>query len=148
MVRPRRAQTQASRSGVKLPDNKDDSSRMMHCLPRGLWADGTARSSRAIGVCGAVTVFVLSRHWRPFECEGGRQAKVGENVNGGLQHMGALRPDLPIEAMVKIKMVAAEAEVIRLDILRFTPTQTSDGEVNNELNIKLPPSDQRSFCTS
>ncbi len=49
--------------------------------------------------------------------------------------MGALRPDLPIEAMIKIKMVAVEAEVIRLDILRFTPTPTSNGEVNNELNI-------------
>ena len=28
--------------------------------------------------------------------------------------MGALRPDLPIEAMVKIKMEPAEAEVIGL----------------------------------
>ena len=28
---------------------------------------------------------------------------MGENVTGGLQHMGALRPDLPIEAMVKMK---------------------------------------------
>ena len=51
-------------------------------------------------------------HWSPGECEGGRQAKVGENATGGLQHMGALRPDLPIEAMVKIKMVPAEAEVM------------------------------------
>jgi hypothetical protein len=42
-------------------------------------------------------------HWSPGECEGGRQAKVGENATGGLQHMGALRPDLPIEAMIKIK---------------------------------------------
>ena len=42
--------------------------------------------------------------------------------------MGALRPDLPIEAMVKIKMDAAEAEVIRLYILRFTPTRASDLE--------------------
>ena len=85
---------------------------MMHCLPRGLWADVTARSSRAIGVCGSVTIFMLPRHWSPGECEGGRQAKVGENVTGGLQHMGALRPDLPIEAMIKIKMVAVEAEVM------------------------------------
>ena len=53
---------------------------------------------------------------------------MGEKVRPWLQHMGALRPDLPIEAMVKIKMVAAEAEVIRLGILRFTPTQTSDVE--------------------
>ena len=41
---------------------------------------------------------------------------MGENVTGGLQHMGALRPDLPIEAMVKIKMMAVEAKVLRLDI--------------------------------
>ena len=46
------------------------------------------------------------------EWEGGRQAKVGENVNGGLQHMGALRPDLSIAAMVKIKMGSAETEVM------------------------------------
>ena len=71
----------------------------------------------------------------PGEWEGGRQAKVGENARPWLQRMGALRPDLPIEAMIKIKMVAVEAEVIRLDILRFTPTPTSNGEVNNELNI-------------
>ena len=51
-------------------------------------------------------------HFSPGECEGGRQAKVGENVTGGLQHMGALRPDLPIEAMIKIKMVAVEAGVM------------------------------------
>ena len=99
---------------------------MMHCLPRGSWADETARSSRAIGVCGAVTIFMLSRHWRPEEYEGGRQAKEGENVRPWLRHMGALRPDLPIEAMIKIKMEADEAEVIRLYILRFTPTQASD----------------------
>ena len=48
------------RPGVKLPDNKDDSSRMMHCLPRGLWAGETAKSSRMIGVCCAVTIIVLS----------------------------------------------------------------------------------------
>ena len=42
--------------------------------------------------------------------------------------MGALRPDLPIEAMIKIKMVSAEAEVLRLDTVRFTPTHTSDLE--------------------
>ena len=82
---------------------------------------------------------MLSRHWSPREFEGGRQAKVGENVRPWLKHMGALRPDLPIEAMVKIKMEAAEAEVIRLYILRFTPTQTSDfGEVNNELDQRSP----------
>ena len=51
-------------------------------------------------------------HLSPGECEGGRQAKVGENSTGGLQHMGALRPDLPIEAIVKIKMEPAEAEVM------------------------------------
>ena len=37
---------------------------------------------------------------------------MGENATGGLQHMGALRPDLLIEAMIKIKMVAVEAEVM------------------------------------
>ena len=82
---------------------------MMHCLPRGSGASETAKS---IGVCGVVVIFVLSRHWRPGECEGGRQAKVGKNTTGGLQHMGALRPDLPIEAMVKIEMEPAEAEVM------------------------------------
>ena len=71
-----------------------------------------ARSSRAIGVCGAVTIFMRPRHWRPGECESGRQAKLGENIRSRLQHMGALRPDLPIEAMVKIKMEPAEAEVM------------------------------------
>ena len=85
---------------------------MMHCLPRGSWANETAKSPRAIGVCCAMTVFVQSRHWHPFECESGRQARVGENVTGGLQHMGALRPDLPIEAMIKIKMGSAETEVM------------------------------------
>ena len=85
---------------------------MMHCLPRGLWADETAKSSRAIGVCGSVTIFMLPRHWSPGECEGGRQAKVGENARPWLQHMGALRPDLPIEAMVKIEMEPAEAEAM------------------------------------
>ena len=47
------------------------------------------------------------------EWEGGRQAKVGESATGGLQHMGALRPDLPIEAMIKMNLVAAETEVLR-----------------------------------
>ena len=102
----------AIRSGVKLPDNKDDSSRMMHCLPRGSRANETAKSSRAVGVCCAMTIFELSRHWSPWGWEGGRQAKVGENVTGGLQHMGALRPDLPIEAMIKMKMEPYEAEVM------------------------------------
>ena len=37
---------------------------------------------------------------------------MGENVTGGLQHMGALRPDLPIEAMIKMKMEPYEAEVM------------------------------------
>ena len=59
MSQPREAQTLVHGSGVKLPDNKNDSSRMMHCLPRGSWADKTARSSRVIGVCGVVTIFVL-----------------------------------------------------------------------------------------
>ena len=112
MVRPREAQTLVHGSGVKLPDNKDDSSRMIHCLPRGSRAGETAKSLRVIGVCCAVTIFVLSRHWRPGECEGDRQAKVGENVPPWLQHMGALRPDLPVEAMIKIKMEADETEVM------------------------------------
>ena len=84
----------------------------MHFLPCGNRANETARSSRAIGVCCALTVFVLSRHWRPGECEGDRQAKVGENVTGGLQHMGALRPDLSIAALVKTEMEPNEAEVM------------------------------------
>ena len=75
-----------------------------------------------------MTIFVLWTTGVLEEWEGGRQAKVGENVTGGLQHMGALRPDLPIEAMIKIKMEPNEAEVIRLDIVRFTPTHTSDLE--------------------
>ena len=37
---------------------------------------------------------------------------MGEKVRPWLQHMGALRPDLPIGAMVKIKMEPAEAEVM------------------------------------
>jgi len=37
---------------------------------------------------------------------------VGENVTGGLQHMGALRPDLSIAALVKIEMEPDEAEVM------------------------------------
>ena len=49
-------------------------------------------------------------HWSPEECEGGRQAKVGENATGGLQHMGALRPDLPIEAMVKMMDISRSYE--------------------------------------
>ena len=112
MVRPREAHALAHGSGVKLHDSKDDSSRMMHCLSRGLWADETARSSRAISICCSVTILMLSRHWRPGECEGGRQAKVGENIRPRLQHMGALRPGLPIEAMIKMKMVAVESEVM------------------------------------
>ena len=84
----------------------------MHCLPCGSGASETAKSPRAIGVCCAMTVIELSRHWSPREWEGGRQAKVGENATGGLQHMGALRPDLPIEAMIKMKMGSAETEVM------------------------------------
>ena len=52
-------------------------------------------------------------HCSPGECGGGRQAKVGENVRPWLQHMGALRPDLPIEAMIKMKMGSAETLVMR-----------------------------------
>ena len=84
----------------------------MHCLPRGSRANETAKSSRAIGVCCAVTIFMLWTTGVLEEWEGGRQAKVGENARPWLQHMGALRPDLPIEAMIKIKMVAVEAEVM------------------------------------
>ena len=58
-------------------------------------------------------ISVLSTTGVLEEWEGGRQAKVGENVTGGLQHMGALRPDLPIEAMIKMKMEAVETEVLR-----------------------------------
>ena len=86
---------------------------MMRCLPRGSWAGETAKSSRAIGVCCAVTIFMLWTTGVLEEWEGGRQAKVGENVRPWLQHMGALRPDLPIEAMIKMKVVAVETEVLR-----------------------------------
>ena len=85
---------------------------MMHCLPCGNRASETAKSPRAIGVCGAMTIFMLWTTGVLEEWEGGRQAKVGKNTTGGLQHMGALRPDLPIEAMVKIKMEPAEAKVM------------------------------------
>jgi hypothetical protein len=51
-------------------------------------------------------------NFSPGECEGGRQAKVSENATGGLQHIGALRPDLPIEAMIKIKMETEKSEVM------------------------------------
>ena len=84
----------------------------MHCLPCGSGASETAKSTRAIGVCCAAPISVLSSTKGLEEWEGGRQAKVGENAAGGLQHMGALRPDLSIEAMIKIKMVAVEAEVM------------------------------------
>ena len=85
---------------------------MMHFLPCGNWAGETAKSSRAIGVCCAMTIFELSRHWSPLGWEGGRQAKVGESATGGLQHMGALRPDLSIAALVKTEMEPNEAEVM------------------------------------
>ena len=83
----------------------------MHCLPRGPRANETAKSTRAIGVCCAAPISVLSSTKVLEEWEGGRQAKVGENAAGGLQHMGALRPDLSIEAMIKIKMEPNETEV-------------------------------------
>ena len=84
----------------------------MHCLPCGSWASETAKSTRAIGVCCAATISVLSSTKVLEEWEGGRQAKVGENVRPWLQHMGALRPFLSIEAMIKIKMEPNETEVI------------------------------------
>jgi len=83
----------------------------MHCLPCGSGASETAKSTRAIGVCCAAPISVLSSTKVLEEWEGGRQAKVGENAAGGLQHMGALRPDLSIEAMIKIKMEPNETEV-------------------------------------
>ena len=84
---------------------------MMHCLPCGNRTGETAKSSRAIGVCCVMTISVLSTTGVLEEWEGGRQAKVGESASGGLQHMGALRPDLPIEAMVKMNIVAVETDV-------------------------------------
>ena len=51
-------------------------------------------------------------NFSPGEWEGGRQAEVGEKVRPRLQHMGALRPDLSIEAMIKIKMESAETLVM------------------------------------
>ena len=85
---------------------------MMHFLPCGNWADQTAWSSRAIGVCCTVTISVLSTTVVMGEWEGGRQAKVGENARPWLQHMGALRPDLSIEAMIKMKMEPCDTEVM------------------------------------
>ena len=76
---------------------------MMHCLPCGNRASETAKSPRAIGVCCTVTISVLSTTVVLGDWEGGSQAKVVENARPWLQHMGALRPDLPIEAMIKIK---------------------------------------------
>ena len=58
-----------------------------------------------------VSISVLSSTKVLEEWEGGRQAKVGENAAGGLQHMGALRPDLSIAALVKIEMEPNKAEV-------------------------------------
>ena len=86
---------------------------MMHCLPCGNRAGETAKSSRAIGVCCTVTISVLSTTAVLGEWESGRQAKVGENACSWLQHMGALRPDLSIAAMIKIKMETEESEVMR-----------------------------------
>ena len=85
---------------------------MMHCLPCGNRAGETAKSSRAIGVCCVMTISVLSTTGVLEECGGGRQAKVGETARPWLQHLGALRPDLSIEAMIKIKMEAEESEVM------------------------------------
>ena len=84
----------------------------MHFLPCGNGADQAAKSSRAIGVCCAATIFVLWATGVLEEWGGGKQAKVGEKVRPWLQHMGALRPDLSIAAMIKIKMGSAETEVM------------------------------------
>ena len=59
-----------------------------------------------------MTIFVLWTTGVLEEWEGGRQAVVGENATGGLQHMGALRPDLSIAAMIKIQMEPYETEVM------------------------------------
>ena len=61
-----------------------------------------------------MTISVLSTTGVQEEWEGGRQAKVGEKVRPWLQHMGALQPDLPIAAMIKIKMETEESEVMGL----------------------------------
>ena len=78
----------------------------MHCLVR--------RNSRVLA-CDRRLLrdddFCAFEHCSPGEWEGGRQAKVGEKVRPRLQHMGALRPDLSIEAMIKIKMEPNETEV-------------------------------------
>ena len=84
----------------------------MHFLPCGNRADQTAKSPRAIGVCCAMTITVLSTTGVLEEWESGRQAKMGENVRPWLQHMGALGPDLSIAAMIKIKMEPYETEVM------------------------------------
>ena len=69
-------------------------------------------SSHAIGVFCTVAISVLSTTVVLGEWEGGRQAKVGENVRLLLQHMGSLRPDLSIAAMIKMKMEPSETEVM------------------------------------
>ena len=59
-----------------------------------------------------MTISVLLTTGVLEEWEGGRQAKVGEYFRPWLQHMGALRPDLPIEAMIQMKMGPYETEVM------------------------------------
>ena len=53
-----------------------------------------------------------------------------------LQRSGALRPDLPIEAMVKMKMVAVESEVMGPSTGNALRHELIERVVNNELNIK------------
>ena len=80
-----------------------------------------------------MTIFMLWTFGVLEEWEGGRQAKVGEKVRPWLQHMGALRPDLSIAAMIKIKMRSAETEVQGV----FDPNKTRrtrPGEVNIKPN--------------
>ena len=70
----------------------------MHFLPCGNRADQTAKSSRAIGVCCAMTISML--------------LTTGVLEEWEVRHMGALRPDLSIAAMIKIQMEPYDTEVM------------------------------------
>ena len=62
--------------------------------------------------------------------------------------MGALRPDLSIEAMIKIKMEAEESEVMGpYEHSLITDSKPPNLEMG-QFYFKSPSSDQRSFHTS
>ena len=69
---------------------------------------------------------------------------MGENVTGGLQHMGALRPDLPIEAMVKIKMVAVVKVKVKVYQFQKQRQQTEIPGINSFALLCAPRSSSSS----